>query len=50
MLTKLARYEAGLDRALYRCLHELQRLQAMRMDPLGSAPPTLDVNVTFEES
>jgi len=27
---KLARYEAALDRAFYRALHELQRLQAAR--------------------
>jgi hypothetical protein len=50
MLSKLARYKAGLDRALYRCLHELQRLQAIRMNQPASAPPTLDLNVTIENS
>jgi hypothetical protein len=34
-LTKLARYEAGLERTLYRALHELRRLQSMR--PVQSA-------------
>jgi hypothetical protein len=50
MLGKLARYEAALDRALYRSLHELQRLQAIRMNQPASAPPTVDLNVTIENS
>ena len=48
-LSKLSRYETGLDRALYRCIHELQRLQAFRMDP-ASAPPILDLDVTIENT
>ena len=48
-LSKLARYETGLDRALFRCIHELQRLQAIRMDP-ASAPPILDLDVTIENT
>ena len=50
LLSKLARYETGLDRAFYRCLHELQRLQALRMNLPASAPPTLDLSVTIENS
>jgi hypothetical protein len=49
-LSKLARYETSLDRALYRCIHELQRWQAIRMDQPASAPPTVDLNVTIENS
>jgi hypothetical protein len=30
-LDKISRYEAHLERCLYRALHELQRLQAMRV-------------------
>jgi hypothetical protein len=48
-LSKLARYETGLDRALYRCIHELHRFQAIRMDP-ASAPPILNLDVTIENT
>ena len=49
MLSKLARYETSLDRALYRCMHELQRLQAIRMNQPASVPPTLDLNITMDD-
>lgn len=43
-LDKISRYEAHLERCLYRALHELQRLQAVRS---GTIPPiAIDVNVT----
>jgi hypothetical protein len=34
--SKLSRYEAGIERGLYKALHELQRLQAVRT---GGNPP-----------
>jgi hypothetical protein len=37
-LSKLARYETALNRALYRCIHELDRLQAIRMNEPALAP------------
>lgn len=46
-LSKLARYEASLDRALYRAMHELQRLQAARKGANVSAPAAIDVNVNL---
>jgi hypothetical protein len=42
-LEKVARYEAHLQRGLYKALHELEALQARRMG--GSAPlARLDVD------
>ena len=35
-LSKLSRYEAAIERSLYRALHELQRVQAARQN--GQAP------------
>jgi hypothetical protein len=43
-LTKISRYEAHLERCLYRALHELQRLQAARV---GLLAPPLAVDVTL---
>ena len=45
--SKLSRYEAAIERSLYRALHELQRLQAARRAG-GSAPPpaVIDVDVS----
>ncbi len=45
--SKLSRYEATIERSLYRALHELQRLQAARRGG-GSAPPpaAIDVDVS----
>lgn len=39
----LSRYEAGIERGLYRALHELQRLQAERKG--GNVPPPMVVDV-----
>lgn len=44
LFTKLARYETGLDRSLYRALHQLERLQAMRAG--ASVPPPVVLDVT----
>ena len=44
--SKLARYEGGIERALFRSLHELQRLQATRSGQPIAPPVALDVQVT----
>lgn len=43
---RISRYEAHLDRCLYKALHELQRLQAMRLDRGAALPIAVDVNAT----
>lgn len=47
---KLSRYEAAIERGLFRALHELERLQTRRSG--GSVPPplALDVEVAVRES
>jgi hypothetical protein len=45
ILTNLARYEAAIERSLYRALHELQRLQAAREKGSPIAPMAVDVDV-----
>src|ERR687889_1152453 len=42
--SKLSRYEASIERSLYRALHELQRLQAARLAD-GNAPPPVAIDV-----
>jgi hypothetical protein len=42
--SKLSRYEAAIERSLYRALHELQRLQAARREE-GSVPPPMAMDV-----
>jgi hypothetical protein len=42
-LAKVQRYEAGLERSLYRALHELQRLQAARGGQAVPPPTAVDV-------
>ncbi|MDB5297499.1 MAG: hypothetical protein JWO31_3482, partial [Phycisphaerales bacterium] len=42
-LAKVQRYEAGLERSLYRALHELQRLQAARHGQVVPPPAAVDV-------
>ena len=44
-LSKLSRYETTLERALYRALHELQRLQAIRSDRSTNRPVQTDAHV-----
>ena len=45
--SKLSRYEAGIERSLYKALHELQRLQAARHTKSSVSPPAaIDVHVT----
>ena len=45
-ISKLSRYEAAIERSLYRALHELQRVQAARQD--GHAPASIAVDVTVD--
>jgi hypothetical protein len=43
--SRLSRYEARLERAFYRTLHELQRLQADRQGHAVPAPAVLDITL-----
>ncbi len=45
-ISKLSRYEAAIERSLYRALHELQRVQAAREK--GQQPPSIAVDVTVD--
>jgi len=47
---KLARYEAALERAFYRALHELQRLQAARAGQAVPPPVAVDVDIHLDGS
>jgi hypothetical protein len=42
----LSRYEATLDRGVYRALHELERLQRLRAGEAVPPPLAVDVDVT----
>ena len=46
--SKLSRYEAGIERGLYRALHELQRLQAERFGHDVPVPVVIDVDCTSD--
>ena len=48
-LGKFRRYEAHIDRTLYKALHELQRLQSARLGYKVSAPLAIDVNVSRDD-
>jgi hypothetical protein len=43
--SKLSRYEATIERSLYRALHELQRLQATRAGQSVPLPTAVDVDM-----
>ena len=45
-LGKFRRYEAHIDRTLYKALHELQRLQAARFGQKVSAPVAIDIDIS----
>jgi len=49
LLEKVVRYEAHLERSLFRTLHELERRQTARTGGLVSAPAALDVTVDAGE-
>jgi hypothetical protein len=45
--SKLSRYETGIERSLYKALHELQRLQTARRAEGNVQPPVaVDVDVS----
>ena len=45
ILSRFYRYEAHIDRVMYKALHELQRLQAKRLGQSVSAPVSIDVSL-----
>jgi hypothetical protein len=46
--SKLSRYETGIERSLYKALHELQRLQAARQAKGNVSPPiAVDVDISW---
>lgn len=46
---KLIRYEASIERGIYKALHELQRLQAARNGEKVLLPVAIDVDVSGEK-
>ena len=44
--SKLSRYEAAIERSLYKALHELQRLQTARTG--GDVPPPVVVDINMD--
>jgi hypothetical protein len=49
-LSKLSRYEAAIERSLYKALHELERRQAARQGKEVPPPIAVDVNVSGIEN
>ncbi len=49
-LGQFRRYEAHIDRTLYKALHELQRLQAARLGRKVSVPLAIDVDVSRDDT
>ncbi len=47
-IEKLLRYEAMIERSIYKALHELQRIQAARAGEKPPAPLAVDVDVSKE--
>lgn len=45
---KFIRYEASIERGIYKALHELQRLQAKRNDENTPPPLAVDVDISGE--
>jgi len=46
---KLLRYETGIERGIYKALHELQRIQATRAGEKPLLPVAVDIDVSNEE-
>ncbi len=44
ILSSITRYESNLERTLYRALHELQRIQGMRLGEAVLAPIAVDIH------
>lgn len=49
-LNAILRYEASLERSLYRALHELQRVQGMRLGQTVLAPIAIEVSAAASPS
>ena len=45
ILEKIVRYESALERSIFRSLHELQRLQALRLGKTVPPPIAIDVDI-----
>jgi len=43
-IASISRYESGMERNFYKALHELQRMQAMRLGGLALAPVAVDIH------
>jgi len=41
----LSRYESGIEKSFYKAIHELQRIQAMRMGQAVMVPIALDISL-----
>lgn len=48
-IEKLMRYETGIEKSIYKALHELQRLQAVRAGEKLPAPIAIDVDISKDE-
>ena len=48
-IAQLNRYETSIERAFYRALHELQRIQAMKAGRQAATPVAIDVHVDTAE-
>jgi len=46
---KFTRYESSIERGIYKALHELQRLQAVRNGEKIPAPVIVDVDISKDE-
>ena len=46
---KFTRYEASIERGIYKALHELQRIQSARKGKETPLPAVVDVNISKEE-
>jgi len=46
LLDRVQRYETGIEKSLYKALHELQRVQAMRLGVSVALPLAIDVNLS----
>lgn len=49
-LSKFMRYESQIERGLFKAMHELQRLQAMRRNEPVCPPLAVDVDITADQS
>lgn len=46
---QILRYETTIERSIYKALHELQRLQAVRLGEKPPAPLSVDIDVSKDE-